>query len=105
MASRVADLRDRNPLPEGTVVVGAGLAVTGAASYGYLVISAPVLGPAQSGSLSVLWALVFMIGGIFLPFEQEVSPLSVAGSLGSAPGPSPVEHWCWAPAWSASSSS
>ena len=73
MASRVADLRDRNPLPEGTVVVGAGLAVTGAASYGYLVISAPVLGPAQSGSLSVLWALVFMIGGIFLPFEQEVS--------------------------------
>ena len=73
MASRVADLRDRNPLPQGTVVVGAGLAVTGAASYGYLVISARVLGPAQSGSLSVLWALVFMIGGIFLPFEQEVS--------------------------------
>jgi len=73
MATRGAALRDRNPLPPGTVAVGAGLAVTGVASYGYLVISARVLGPAQSGSLSVLWALVFMIGGIFLPFEQEVS--------------------------------
>jgi O-antigen/teichoic acid export membrane protein len=73
MTSRVATLRGRNPLPEGTVAVGAGLAVTGVASYGYLVISARVLGPAQAGSLSVLWALVFMIGGMFLPFEQEVS--------------------------------
>lgn len=73
VASRGAALRDRNPLPPGTVAVGAGLAVTGIASYGYLVISARVLGPAEAGSLSVLWALVFMLGGIFLPFEQEVS--------------------------------
>ena len=73
MATRGAALRDRNPLPTGTAVVGAGLAVTGVTTYAFLVISARVLGPAQSGSLSVLWFLVFMIGGIFLPFEQEVS--------------------------------
>lgn len=73
MATRGAALRDRNPLPTGTIAVGVGLAVTGIASYGYLVISARVLGPAEAGSLGVLWAAVFMIGGIFLPFEQEVS--------------------------------
>ncbi len=71
MASRMTALREGNPLPPGTIAVGAGLAVTGLASYAYLVISARVLGPAQSGSLSVLWALVFMIGGIFLPSSRR----------------------------------
>jgi len=72
--SIVSDLRRRNPLPEGTLAVGVGLAVTGIAAYAFLVVSARVLGPAEYGGLSVLWALVFLIGGgFFLPLEQEVS--------------------------------
>ncbi|MEI7593271.1 MAG: hypothetical protein WCK41_08650 [Actinomycetes bacterium] len=63
----------RISLPTGTIPVGIGLAVTGIASYCYLVISARVLGPSEYGSLAVLWSLVFLIGGVFLPFEQEVS--------------------------------
>jgi O-antigen/teichoic acid export membrane protein len=73
------DLRRRNPFPEGTVSVGIGLGVTGVAAYAFLVISARVLGPAEYGGLSVLWALVFLIGGgFFLPLEQEVSRQLVA---------------------------
>ena len=72
--SLVSDLRRRNPLPEGTLAVGVGLAVTGVAAYAFLVISARQLGPTEYGGLSVLWALVFLIGGgFFLPLEQEVS--------------------------------
>ena len=83
------DLRRRNPLPEGTVAVGIGLAVTGLAAYAYLVISARVLGPAEYGGLSVLWALVFLVGGgFFLPLEQEVGRAVAdrrARDIGSGP--------------------
>ena len=60
-------------LPEGTMAVGVGLAVTGIASYCYLVVAARTLELAEFGRLSVLWSLVFLAGGTFLPFEQEVS--------------------------------
>lgn len=87
--SLVADLRHRNPFPEGTVSVGVGLAVTGVAAYAFLVVSARVLGPAEYGGLSVLWALVFLIGGgFFLPLEQEVSRQLVSrrvAGVGGAP--------------------
>ena len=70
----VGGMRDRNPFPEGTVAVGVGLVVTALAptpSWWWL---ARVLGPAEYGGLSVLWALVFLFGGgFFLPLEQEVS--------------------------------
>ena len=63
----------RNPLPEGTLAVGGGLLVAGITSYGFLVISARMLGPHRYSGLSVLWALVFLVGpGFFLPLEQEV---------------------------------
>ncbi len=84
-----ADLRARNPLPEGTVVVGVGLVVTGVAAYAFLVICARALGPTRYGGLAVLWALVFLIGGgFFLPLEQEVSRQLVSrrvAGLGGGP--------------------
>ena len=92
MASRMTALREGNPLPPGTVAVGAGLAVTGLASYAYLVVSARVLGPEQSGSLSVLWALVFMLGGLFLPLEQEVSRRLVGRRIAGLGGRSIVRR-------------
>jgi O-antigen/teichoic acid export membrane protein len=67
-------LRDVNPLPEGTLAVGAGLVLNGVGAYAFLVLSARQLGPAEFAPLSVLWALAFLVApGLFLPLEQEVS--------------------------------
>ncbi|HLF39831.1 MAG TPA: hypothetical protein VI854_00010, partial [Acidimicrobiia bacterium] len=64
---------EKNPLPEGTLSVGAGLIVSGVAAYGFLVITARALGPERYAPLGVLWALMFVAGpGFFLPLEQEV---------------------------------
>ncbi len=69
-------LIDRSPIPAGTIPVGIGLAVTGIASYAFLVISARALGPDAYSGLAVLWAAVFLVGpGFFIPFEQEVARL------------------------------
>lgn len=81
--------KSRNPLPQGTLPVGAGLLIAGLTAYGFLVISARALGPQRYASLSVLWALAFLFNpGFFLPLEQEVSrALSArrAGGIGGAP--------------------
>jgi len=56
-----------------TVSVAIGLLVLGVTAYGFLLLSARVLGPSRYASLSALWALVFLAGpGFFLPLEQEV---------------------------------
>lgn len=61
-------------LPEGTLSVGGGLAITGIASYLFLIVSARSLDPEGYAYLSVLWALVFLCGpGFFFPLEQEIS--------------------------------
>ena len=65
-------IRARNPFPEGTFSVGIGLAVTGITSLVYLTVSGRVLGPTEFGALSQLWFLVFLFGGVFVPFEQEI---------------------------------
>ena len=50
-----------------------GLLVNGFAAYGFLVISARMLGPAAYAPLSILWTLVFLAGpGLFMPLEQEL---------------------------------
>jgi O-antigen/teichoic acid export membrane protein len=69
--------------------VGIGLVVVAATSYGYLVVSARVLGKAEYGPLSVLWALVFLVGpGFFLPMEQELGrALAARRTAGEGGGP------------------
>ena len=63
-------------LPVGTVPVSVGLVITGATAYAYLILTARVLGPARYAPLSVLWAMVFLVGpGVFLPLQQEVGRL------------------------------
>src|SRR4051794_27213136 len=88
-AARARRLRERNPLPPGTASVGVGLAVTGVASYAFLGVSGHALGPSAVGGLSVLWAMVYLIGpGFFLPLEQEVSRVlatRVTQGIGSGP--------------------
>ncbi|HEV7864019.1 MAG TPA: hypothetical protein VGR20_15010 [Acidimicrobiia bacterium] len=78
-----------NPLPEGTLAVGAGLIVSGITSYGFLAISARALGPERYAPLGVLWALTYVVcPGVFLPLEQEVGrALSSRRASGVGGGP------------------
>jgi O-antigen/teichoic acid export membrane protein len=66
----------RNPLPEGTLAVGAGLLVSGVSAYAFLKIARDALGGTESDaslSLTLLWFLTFILApGFFLPLEQEV---------------------------------
>lgn len=64
-------LRQRNPLPEGTLPVGVGIAISGITSLVWLTVAGRVLGPTEFGALSQLWFLVFLFSGAFVPFEQE----------------------------------
>ncbi len=81
--------KEKNPLPEGTLAVGAGLIVSGIAAYGFLAISARALGPSRYAPLGVLWAFMFVAGpGFFLPLEQEVGrALAARRALGLGGGP------------------
>ena len=76
-------------LPPGTLAVGAGLGVLGAAAYVHLAVAGHALDPADMSSVSVLWSIVFAVGpGLFLPIEQEVSPdRRRPPGAGQAPGP------------------
>ena len=78
-----------NPLPEGTLAVGAGLIVSGVTSYGFLAIAARALGPERYAPLGVLWALTYVVcPGVFLPLEQEVGrALSSRRAKGLGGGP------------------
>jgi O-antigen/teichoic acid export membrane protein len=73
------------------MAVGLGLLVNGLCAYGFLVVSARVLGPVDEyAPLSVLWAVIFLAGpGFFLPLEQEVSR-AVAARRGRGLGTGPV---------------
>src|SRR5581483_5112390 len=77
------------PLPEGTLAVGAGLIVSGVTSYGFLALSARALGPEKYAPLGVLWALTSVVcAGVFLPLEQEVGrALSSRRARGLGGGP------------------
>jgi O-antigen/teichoic acid export membrane protein len=76
-------------LPEGTLAVGVGLVISGITAYGFLVLSARVLGKDDYAPLSLLWAMVFLAGpGFFLPLEQEVTrALSARRARGQGAGP------------------
>ncbi|HLM63930.1 MAG TPA: hypothetical protein VK306_06500 [Acidimicrobiales bacterium] len=64
----------RNPLPTGTLAVGAGLLVAGLSAYGFLIVADAALSDTEYAPLSALWGLVFLAGpGLFLPLEQEIS--------------------------------
>ena len=77
MASRSTALltraSERNPLPYGTLSVGAGLLISGLSSYGFLAIASHALDDAEFAPLSLLWSVTFVLApGFFLPIEQEV---------------------------------
>lgn len=75
MASRAQRIVDkaRGTVPEGTFVVGAGLAIAALCAYGFVIVSFRALDDDGNAGMSALWALIFVAGpGFFLPLEQEV---------------------------------
>ena len=72
------------------VAVGAGLAILGVASFGYLVLTGRALGPSEVASLATLWVLINAVGpSLFLPLEQELGR-SVAARRALGQGSRPV---------------
>lgn len=66
-------------MPPGAIPVALGLAVNGAAAYGFLAVCSHSLGRQGYAPLATLWALTFLAApGIFLPLEQEVGRLTTA---------------------------
>jgi O-antigen/teichoic acid export membrane protein len=63
----------RAVLPEGTLPVGIGLALSGITTYAFLAIAARALGPVRYAPFAGLWSLLFLLSpALFAPFEQEV---------------------------------
>ena len=93
ISTRVRQFLDRsqsaNPLPEGTIAIGAGLVVLGVTAYLFFIIVGRVLGPDRYAEFSVLWTLVFIAGpGFMFPLEQEVSrAVSSRRAMGIGGGP------------------
>lgn len=89
---RTAWLRERNPLPDGTLTVGAGLVVNGVMAYAFLGLAGRSLGPEAFAPLSVLWALIYLLSpGFFLPLEQETSR-ALANRWARGLGTGPLIH-------------
>jgi O-antigen/teichoic acid export membrane protein len=64
----------RNPLPEGTLAVAAGLVVAGGAAYLFMKIAGGALPDKRDEkAITQLWFITFFVApGFFLPLEQEV---------------------------------
>jgi O-antigen/teichoic acid export membrane protein len=84
-----APTRSRNPLPEGTLAVGAGLLVAGITAYLFQIFVAREVGKVQFAAFTALWLSAFSIGpGFFLPLEQEVGrALAARHARGLGGGP------------------
>ena len=63
--------------------------MAGVTAYGFLVLTARVLGPEEYAPLSVLWVLALVAGpGFFLPVEQEIArALAARRARGEGGGP------------------
>jgi O-antigen/teichoic acid export membrane protein len=71
--STLTRLAQRNPLPEGTLAVGAGLVISGLAIYGFFAVTGRVLSDDEFAPVSQVWFATFILApGFFLPLEQEV---------------------------------
>ena len=73
IATSLTRLTTRLGLPQGSLAVGAGLAVAGVSTYAFLALAARALGPSRYGALSGMWGIVFLLApALYGPFEQEV---------------------------------
>ncbi len=82
-------LREKNPLPDGALPVAVGLAVNGAALFGFLILSKRMLSPADYAALAAFWGLLYAVGnGVMQPLEQEIArAVSARRAKGIGAGP------------------
>jgi O-antigen/teichoic acid export membrane protein len=89
IAPPAALTRVKNLLPEGTLPVGLGLAISGICLYGFIAVASRALGLALYAPFATFWPVLFICGpGFFLPLEQEVGRALAARrarGLGSGP--------------------
>nr|WP_237535445.1 hypothetical protein [Streptomyces sp. SID3343] len=77
-------------LPPGTLRVGIGVVVLGAASYVHLALAGHTLSPDSMANVSVLWTIAFSVGyGFYTPVEQEITRIVAARHIGGE-GAAPV---------------
>jgi len=75
--------------------MGAGLALVGAAGYGFVALAGHTLPPAEAAAIASLYLMVNIIGpGIFSAMEQETSR-SVSAELVAGRGFGPVLRHAW----------
>ena len=87
-------LRARNPLPAGSLTVGAGLLISGVCTYAFLAIAGHSLSAERYSSFAGFWALLFVVApGIFLPLEQELGR-AIAARRARGDGDGPVVRRC-----------
>ena len=100
-ATTFTRVAQRNPLPEGTLAVGAGLIISGLATYGFCRITGRVLGEDAFAPVGLLWFLTFILApGFFLPVEQEVGrALAHRRALGQGARPVVRRAACWPSGW------
>lgn len=77
-------------MPDGAIPVAVGLAVNGAALFGFLIISKRALSPSDYASLAAFWGLLYAVGnGVMQPLEQEIAR-AVAARRARGMGAGPV---------------
>lgn len=77
-------------LPPGTLRVGIGVVVLGAASYVHLALAGHTLSSDGMANVSVLWTIAFSVGyGFYTPVEQEITRIVAARKIGGE-GAAPV---------------
>jgi O-antigen/teichoic acid export membrane protein len=73
-------------LPNGTLLVGAGIGLLGLAAYVQLAVAGRSLQATDMAALAVLWSIVFAVApGLFLPLEQEMTRLVAARRAAGEP--------------------
>lgn len=94
MRQRVGHLvrQAQQTLPEGTGVVGAGLAVAAVTSYMFVIVALNALDGTAKNAFSAYWAVIFVAGpGLFLPLEQEIGR-ALAHRRAQGVGGGPLVH-------------
>jgi O-antigen/teichoic acid export membrane protein len=83
-------VRDRAPLPEGTIPVGIALLIAGSATYAFFKVGNVAVGGDEAFEpIASLWFVTFALApGFFLPLEQELGrALSARRALGDGGRP------------------
>jgi hypothetical protein len=92
VSSAEIPVRERAPLPEGTIPVGVALLIAGVATYAFFKVGNVAVGGDEAfAPIASMWFATFALApGFFLPLEQELGR-ALSYRRAAARGPS---RWC-----------